>query len=119
MKSLGSFPHILVYNGPVDFRKRRRSLAALIQADLGEDPFLAKLYLFLNRRRDCVRAVYWDKTGFAMWEKELEQARFAWPKQPERSGSVVLAARHMEWLLEGIDIWNLKPHEELSYPIAG
>jgi hypothetical protein len=54
-----------------------------------------------------------------MWEKELEKAHFAWPRKAERFGSVVLTARQVEWLLEGIDIWKLRPHEELSYTIAG
>jgi transposase len=115
VKALESFPRILVYKGNIDFRKRRRSLSAFVQAELREDPFSATLFLFVNRRRDCMRMLYWDRTGFAMWEKELEEARFPWPKRIERSGCVPLTARQLEWLLEGVDIWKLKPHEELSY----
>lgn len=119
MKSLTCFPRILLFKGRVDFRKRRRGLAALVQGELGENPFAPTLFLFMNVRRDCIRALYWDKTGFAMWEKELEEAKFAWPKKAERNGSVVLSAQQVGWLLEGIDIWRLRPHAELSYTIAG
>ena len=115
MRALSSFTRILAYKGNVDFRKRRRSLAALVQSELRDDPFSATLFLFMNRRRDCVRALYWDKTGFALWEKELEEARFPWPRKADRSGSITLTARQVEWLLEGIDIWKLSPHEELRY----
>lgn len=115
MRAISSFTRILAYKGHVDFRKRRRSLAALVQAELGEDPFSATLFLFMNRRRDCVRALYWDRTGFALWEKELEEARFPWPRKPERVGQIVLTSRQVEWLLEGIDIWKLTPHEDLVY----
>jgi transposase len=115
MKALTSFPRILLYRGFIDFRKRRRSLAALVESHLQEDPFSETLFLFVNRRRDCVRALYWDKTGFAMWEKELEKERFPMPRKSDRSGSVILDEKRVQWLLEGVDIWKLKPHAELSY----
>jgi transposase len=115
MRDLSSFPRILVYRGPVDFRKRRRSLAAVVQDQIKEDPFSATLFIFLNKRRDCLRALYWDKTGFAMWEKELEKDRFPWPRQMPREGSVVLQNQQVQWLLEGVDFWKLKPHTELEY----
>ena len=115
MRATGSFPRILIYRGQVDFRKRRRSLAAFVQDQIGEDPFSSTLFLFLNRRRDCVRAVYWDKTGFAMWEKELEKDKFPWPRQLPREGSMILLNQQVEWLLSGMDFWKLKPHTELEY----
>ena len=115
MRALSSFPDILVFRGTPDFRKRRQSLAALVQSELGADPFSATLFVFMNRRRDCMRALYWDKTGFAMWEKGLEEAQFPWPKSIDRVGCVTISAKQAEWLLEGIDIWNLKPHAELEY----
>lgn len=115
MRGFASFPRILIYKGKVDFRKRRRSLAVLVQSELQDNPFSPTLFLFMNGKRDCVRAVYWDKTGFAMWEKELEKAKFPWPKKAERMGTVTLNANQAEWLLEGIDIWRLKPHQELEY----
>ena len=63
VRALSSFPSILVFRGTLDFRKRRQSLAALNQSELGEDPFSATFFVFMNRRRDCVRALYWDKTA--------------------------------------------------------
>lgn len=115
MRSLSTFPRILIFRGQIDFRKRRRSLAAVVQELLEEDPFSKTLFVFFNRRKDCVRALYWDKTGFAMWEKELEKDKFPWPKKLEQSSSVVLETQQVEWLLEGVDIWKLNPHQELNY----
>mgnify|MGYP000549846102 CR=1 FL=1 len=60
MRALSSFPNILVFRGTPDFRKRRQSLATLIQSELGADPFSATLFVFMNRRRDCVRTLYWE-----------------------------------------------------------
>ena len=114
MKSLQCFPSILLYSFPVDFRKRRKSLSVFVQTVLEVDPFSATLFLFCNRKRDCLRALYWDRTGFAMWEKELEEAKFSWPKKPQDS-QLIITSEQAEWLLEGIDIWKLKPHKELKY----
>ena len=48
MRATGSFPRILIYRGQVDFRKRRRSLAAFVQDQIGEDPFSSTLFLLRN-----------------------------------------------------------------------
>lgn len=114
MKQLSSFTEILFYNGYVDFRKRRKSLAGFVESSLKLSPFSDKLFVFLNRRKDCVRALYWDKTGFAMWEKELEKERFI--AQKNRNGTaIVLTSKQMEWLLEGVDIWKISTHKKLDY----
>ena len=114
MRGLQTFPNILLYSVPIDFRKRRKGLSVFVQTVLQEDPFSATLFLFCNRKRDCIRALYWDRTGFAMWEKELEEAKFSWPKKPEVSG-LKISSEQVAWLLEGIDIWKLKSHKELKY----
>lgn len=114
MKALTSFPSILVCPQPVDFRKGRRSLSAFVQECLGCDPFAETLFVFTNRRRDTIKALYWDRTGFALWEKGLEEDCFAWPKPPfpER---VVITPEQAQWLLDGIDIWKIKPHQTRTY----
>lgn len=114
MKSLSHFPEVYLYPEVVDFRKGRRSLAAFVQGHLQENPFAPVLFLFMNRKRDTIKALYWDKTGFAMWEKGLEKERFPWPKPPFPR-YFLLTIQQVEWLLEGVDIWNLKSHVELNY----
>jgi transposase len=115
MRAISTFPRILLHRGIVDFRKGRRGLAALVESEIKESPFTTTLFLFMSRRRDCIRALYWDRTGFALWEKGLEEARFAWPRGEARVGQIVLSATQVEWLLEGVDIWRLRPHRELEY----
>lgn len=61
-----TFPRIPLHRGIVDFRKCRRSLAALVESEIRESPFTATLFLFMSRRRDRIRALYWDRTGFAL-----------------------------------------------------
>lgn len=114
MKALSQFPCILLSRDPIDFRKGRKSIAAFVQSVMNENPFNDTLYIFVNKRHDCVKALYWSKTGFAMWEKGLEKDRFPWPKKVAVD-KIVITHQQAEWLLDGIDILKIKPHKEVHY----
>jgi transposase len=98
----------------VDFRKQMRGLSVLVQEELELDPFGAALFAFCNRRRDHVRLLYWERNGFAMWQKKLERDRFAWPRRIDAQ-TVELTGRELNWLLDGLDVFSMKPHEQLFY----
>lgn len=117
MRSLSSFPAIFVCPQAVDFRKGRKSLAVLVQEMLAQNPFSETLFLFVNRRHNTIKALYWDATGFALWEKGLEEACFAWPKAPWPP-QIVLTPNQAQWLLDGVDIWKMKTHKKLDYSIV-
>ena len=74
---------ILAYRHPVDMRKSFDGLVALVKNALGEDPLSGSLYVFINRRRTYVKLVYWDRTGFCLFAKRLEHARFVLPGSSE------------------------------------
>lgn len=99
----------------VDFRKQINGLAAMVESGLALKLFTAgSLYAFTNRRHDRLKILYWDRNGFCLWQKRLEQDRFAWPDT--RSGAVVdIDAKALEWLLEGFDPWATKAHQALQY----
>lgn len=93
---------VYLYRAPVDFRKSINGLALIVEQELQLDPFNASLYLFSNRTRDKIKILYWDKTGFALWYKRLEKARFKWPVRC--SDAFEISAQQLHWLLEGYDI---------------
>ena len=70
---------ILAYNDPVDMRKSFHGLVALVQGVLGEDPLSGCWYVFFNRRGNYVKLVTWDRTGYCLFAKQLEQGRFHLP----------------------------------------
>src|SRR5436190_8041099 len=76
MLSLPASVRIFVATQLVDGRKGVDSLAALVRTVFLHDPFTGHIYVFFSRRRDRVRAIYWDRNGFAMWTKRLEKGRF-------------------------------------------
>jgi transposase len=93
---------IFVASQPVDLRQSFDRLAACTKEQLGGDAFSGHLFVFRNRRGDRVKILYWDRSGFCLWYKRLEQGVFRLP-----SGGP--ACVELEWpelalLLEGIDL---------------
>jgi transposase len=114
MRPSNDLPEVYLCREPVDFRKGINGLAILVEQALGHDPFSEKLFVFCNRRRNRVKVLYWERSGFCLWQKRLEKARFHWPRKA--SGDVVtLTAQQLNWLLDGYDITRMKPHEKLDY----
>lgn len=102
---------------PVDFRKQINGLAALLEGQLQLDAFADALYVFINRRRSSIKALYWDRNGFCLWQKRLEQDRFAWPPEHLAQPACAISARQLQWLLEGFDPWHRKSHKTLNYKL--
>ena len=91
-----------LYGQPVDMRRSFDGLYALTRHELGQDPMSGALFVFINRRATQMKVLYWDRTGFCVWAKRLEQGRFIanWSR---------VSTREMDWttlklLLEGIEV---------------
>ena len=81
---------------------------------MGQSPYARALFVFCNRHRTQVKALYWDATGFCLWHKRLEQAHFQWPRHAAEA-VVALTAEQWDWLLRGFDIAHMQAHKELHY----
>lgn len=114
MKRVLDFPRVFVYREFTDMRKQITGLSAMIEGVLGVSPFEPALFVFVNKRRDLLKAVYWDDSGFAMWVKQLDQEKFPWPKKAEAT-VLAVTPQQMEWLLQGVNIWEMKRHKPLQY----
>ncbi len=98
----------------VDMRKAINGLSALVEQELGLDPFGPQLFVFCNRQRDKIKILYWERSGFVLWYKRLEKQKFPWPRR-DRDGVVQMTGRELNWLLDGIDLFRVQPHKDLSY----
>ena len=106
--------NVYLHRDSVDFRKSIDGLGAIVQEELKLDLFATNLFVFCCARRKRLKILYWDKTGFALWYKRLEADRFPWPRG-EHPDVVKLTHEQLGWLLEGIDVWAIKPHKARSY----
>ena len=98
----------------IDFRKAIQGLSVLVEQELGLNPFGRALYVFINRHRNKIKVLYWHRNGFCLWQKRLEKEKFAWPGESE-SVTQEISLQELEWLLEGFDLWQNKPHKTLHY----
>jgi transposase len=88
---------------PCDMRRSFDGLHALVTDAMKLDVFAGHLFCFANRRRDRVKILYWDRDGFAVWAKRLEEGTYAMPfseQEPRRE----ITAQELGALLSGIDL---------------
>jgi len=102
---------IFLRPGITDLRKAINGLTAIVQEVMKHDPFSGSVFLFCNRGRKLLKAVYWDKTGFWLSQKRLEKDRFPWPQ--DEAEAKELTVEELKMLLTGIDFF--KAHKELFY----
>ena len=106
---------IYLYLGNVDFRKSINGLIVVVEQQIALNPFRDALFVFCNKKRDKLKILYWDKTGFALWYKRLEKHRFKWPTDAELS-YMHLSEQQLQWLLSGYDVIG---HQPLHYTASG
>ena len=90
---------VVVATRPVDFRKGHDSLAAVVEHELGLDPYSGVAVVFRPKRADRVKVLWWDGTGLVLASKRLEQGRFAWPAV--RDGGDAPFARPVRGVVRG------------------
>jgi transposase len=94
---------ILAYSVAVDMRKSFNGLVALVQNVLQEDPLSDCLFVFFNRRGNYLKLVTWDRTGYCLFAKRLEQGRF---RLPSSKAKQELSERAFRLILDGIVLGN-------------
>jgi transposase len=97
-----------------DMRKSFDGLAALASDRLALDPLSGHLFVFLNKRRDRVKILYWDRDGMAVWAKRLERGTFRLPAAA--SGRIEMTTAELAALLAGIDLNTARRRVRYSRP---
>jgi transposase len=106
-------PIIYLYRNAVDFRKSHRGLSAIVQMELGHDVFNGILYVFRNRAFNKLKILYWENNGFVLYYKSLAEEKFHWPNANE--SLITINGEQLNWLLNGYDINQIKPHKTLRF----
>lgn len=105
---MSGFPlpeRVFVYGRPVDMRKSFDGLFTVVTNALGEDPMSGDLFLFLNRRRNFLKGLLWDRTGFLIIAKRLERGQFHLRNGAEK---VVIERALLRRLLDGVAVGGVE-----------
>jgi transposase len=114
MKSLKKFTKVFIHRDPVDMRKQINGLSVLVESARMGSLMEPHLFIFMGRKRDSIKILYFDRSGFALWQKRLEEAKFIWPRKHTES-VVQISPDQLAWLLDGYDVWKMRPFENLFY----
>ena len=93
---------------PADMRCGFDRLAELARSVTGQEPLSGHLFLFRGRSGDRLKILYWDRDGYALWYKRLEEGTFKLPRIEAGAASVELRASELAMLLDGIDLRSVK-----------
>jgi transposase len=102
---------IFIRPGYTDLRKAANGLSVLVEQEMEGEPFSGNVYVFCNRERKLLKALWWDRNGFWLSQKRLEKDRFPWPEDREEARE--LSGEELKMLLRGIDFF--RAHKDLYY----
>ena len=114
MLTLSPSVRILLAPGDTDMRKSFDTLAALARDGIGEDPLSGSLFVFCNRRRDRLKILYWDRSGYVLFAKRLEKGTFSWPDGRGRS-KIEFTSAELSMLIGGIDLRSSRKRRWIDY----
>ena len=106
-----SLPHpvrVFLHAPATDLRKGFDALSGLVTTAFGQDPTSGHLFLFVNRRRDRLKILYWDRDGLAIWYKRLEIGSFQIPATATDAVSIELSPTQLTLILSGIDLHSAR-----------
>jgi len=105
MLSLPPSVRLFVARGATDMRKSFDTLAALVVEVVDEDPLSGHLFLFVNRRRNRAKILWWDRSGYCLLAKRLERGQFrVFDQATGKAGAFEVAVSDLALILEGIDL---------------
>ena len=109
------FKQVYIVCGYTDLRSGIDTLASIIDAKTDNSPFVPDtLYLFCGRKADRIKGLVWEKDGFLLLYKRLEQGKFVWPRNEAEVRAII--SQQFRWLMEGLTITPKKAVQEVKPP---
>jgi transposase len=108
MLTLPSSVKIFIYTQPADMRCGFNKLSMFTEAFMQKDPYSGHLFVFFNKPGDKCKILFWDRTGFIIWYKRLEEGTFEKVKSPKGKISLEVDIAKLTWILEGIDLFKAR-----------
>lgn len=101
-----------LFSEPTDMRKGYYGLGNLVREHFNREPTDGSVYIFVNRRRDKMKLLVWDRSGFVVYYKTLESGTFEVPRMKQQ---------RMKWdelvmILEGVKLDSIRRKKRYRYP---
>ncbi len=119
MLTLAPGAKVFLATAPVDLRRGHDGLCALVRGQHGLDPFAGHLFVFVGRRMDRIKVLFWDRGGFVLYYKRLSRGRFQLPRVTAGADRVVLDGTQLAMLLGGFDPVRTRRTEAWGPPAPG
>ena len=116
MLTFPSNVRLYLATSPTDLRKGFDGLSTLVESELGLSPLRGDLFIFLNRRATQVRILFWDRDGYCVLGKRLEQGTFRRVRAADGGAGVEIDAGEFAMLLEGIDARHVRRRKRYKRP---
>ena len=104
MIALPTHQPIFLCTTPTDMRKSFCGLTGIVRQAFGREPTEGSLFLFVNRKRDSIKILYWDRDGLAIWYKRLEAGTFEQPRATGDQAALQIDATQLALILGGVSL---------------
>jgi transposase len=108
MLAVASSTRIYLYMRDVDMRRSFDGLMAIVESEFACDIRLGDYFMFINKRRDRIKIIWWDKDGLSIFSKRLELGTVQKPTTTSNDKSLIIDQAQLSMLLTGIDVSNIK-----------
>jgi transposase len=107
---------IYLYAKPTDMRRSYDGLFGMVKNEFGIDIRAGGLFLFINKRRNMVKCMYWDTDGIAIWMKRLERGSLQHPQPSTEAKHLIIDSTQLHLLLTGIELSSVKRRKRYVAP---
>lgn len=104
------------YRSATDMRKSFNGLSGIVRSELGADPISGDVFIFVNRRRDRIKLLVWDRTGYVLLYKHLQQGTFELPVFKAQATSCQMKWEELVLILEGVSLQSVRRRKRFTWP---
>jgi transposase len=107
MFSLSSSLQYYLFTGSTDMRKGFDALSGVVRSQMGRDPLSGEVFIFINRGRNTVKILHWERGGLVIYHKRLESGQFERPYFDEKQNAFQMRWSELVMMIEGLSMKNV------------
>ena len=107
---------VFLYRHATDLRKSFNGLVALTESSIQQDPLSGSYFVFVNRRQDRIKILYWGQVGYCIWYQQLQRGTYQLPKHDELDGAeaIEMTRTQLSLILDGIDLASVRQRKRFE-----